>query len=29
MYDSKTISDLYDEANNDIFKGYKNNNYML
>jgi hypothetical protein len=29
MYDSKTISDLYADANNDIFKGYKNNNYML
>jgi len=29
MYDSKTISDLYAAANNDIFKGYKNNKYML
>ena len=29
MYESKPISDLYDEVNNDIFKGYKNNKYML
>jgi hypothetical protein len=29
MYESNTISDLYDAANNDIFKGYKNNKYML